>query len=62
MIDENYPRFMNLTQTRKFLGIGSPNTIYSLIENNGLPVIYMGSLRRVDQVALNEWLQENTAK
>lgn len=61
MIDEKFPRFMNMTQTAKLLGI-SINTFYKLEEEQKLPVIQMGTLKRIDQVELNEWLQEKTVK
>lgn len=62
MTNEQFPRFMNLTQTRKYLNVGSMNTVYKLVEEQGLPIIKMGTLKRVDQVALNKWLQEKTVK
>lgn len=62
MTNEQFPRFMNLTQTRKYLNVGSMNTVYKLAEDQGLPIIKMGTLKRVDQVALNKWLQSKTVK
>lgn len=55
------PRFMNYGQALKFFNIGSYNTLYKFIEM-GLPVVKVGTLKRIDQQAAEKWFEERTIK
>ncbi|MFT8425742.1 MAG: DNA-binding protein [Liquorilactobacillus sp.] len=55
------PRFMNYGQALKFFNIGSYNTLYQFIED-GLPIVKLGNVKRVDQKAAEEWLAQHTVK
>lgn len=43
----------------KYLHIGSVNTVYKMIAD-GLPVITIGRLKRIDREALDEYLASKT--
>ncbi|KRL99769.1 hypothetical protein [Liquorilactobacillus satsumensis] len=55
------PRFMNYSQALKFFNIGSYNTLYKFIEV-GLPVVKVGTLKRIDQQAAEEWFAQHIVK
>ncbi|EJF00204.1 hypothetical protein [Liquorilactobacillus mali] len=55
------PRFMNYGQALKFFNIGSYNTLYKFIEM-GLPVVKVGTLKRIDQQVAEEWFEKQTIK
>lgn len=61
-MNTDFPRYMNFKQALKFFNIGSYNTLYGFIDNEGLPVIKVGNVKRIDQQAAVEWLKEKTVK
>ncbi|HIZ95711.1 MAG TPA: helix-turn-helix domain-containing protein [Candidatus Ligilactobacillus excrementavium] len=61
-MNADFPRYMNFKQALKFFNIGSYNTLYGFIDNEGLPVIKVGNVKRIDQQAAIEWLQSKTVK
>ncbi|MCI1921767.1 MAG: helix-turn-helix domain-containing protein [Liquorilactobacillus nagelii] len=60
-MDDKFPRFMNQSQASKMLGI-SINTFYKLVDEQHLPIIKLGTFKRVDQVQLLKWLDTHTVK
>ncbi|MFT9050047.1 helix-turn-helix domain-containing protein [Liquorilactobacillus nagelii] len=60
-MNDKFPRFMNQSQTAKMLGI-SINTFYKLVNKEQLPIIKLGTLKRIDQVQLLKWLDTHTVK
>lgn len=61
-MNKDYPRFMNFKQALKFFNIGSYNTLYQFIDDEGLPVIKIGNVKRIDQEAAIQWLESKTIK
>lgn len=62
MKNEVFPRYMNFKQALKFFNIGSYNTLYGFIDNEGLPVIKVGNVKRIDREAAANWLDSKTVK
>lgn len=48
-------RYLTYRQVMEYLHIGSVNTVYKMIAD-GLPVITIGRLKRIDREALDEYL------
>ncbi|MCP9313845.1 helix-turn-helix domain-containing protein [Liquorilactobacillus satsumensis] len=51
--------YLTYKQVMEYLHIGSINTVYKMIAD-GLPVIAIGSLKRIDRKALDEYLATKT--
>ncbi|WP_204122110.1 MULTISPECIES: helix-turn-helix domain-containing protein [Levilactobacillus] len=56
---ENETHILSLKQTMDYMGIKSYNTLYRMIDN-GLPVIHVGNVKRVDRDKLDEFLAKST--
>lgn len=52
-------KYLSLNQAMEYMGIKSYNTLYRMIDN-GLPVIHVGNLKRIDRDKLDEFLAKNT--
>lgn len=52
-------KYLTYQETMEYLHIGSVNTIYKMIAD-GLPVIAIGRLKRIDRKALDEYLASKT--
>lgn len=50
---------LSLKQTMDYLGIKSYNTLYRMIDN-GLPVIEVGKVKRIDRDKLDAFLSDKT--
>lgn len=52
-------KYLSLNQAMDYMGIKSYNTLYRMIDN-GLPVIHVGNLKRIDRDKLDEFLAQST--
>jgi hypothetical protein len=61
MAKKQNQRFLTFQQLMDELQIGSINTVYKM-QKNGLPVISIGRLKRVDRRDLEKFLESHTVK
>lgn len=54
-MENDLPRYMTFKQAMQYLNIKSYNTLYKLIDN-GLPIIFIDGIKRVDQQAVDTYL------
>lgn len=52
-------RYLTYRQVMDYLHVGSVNTVYKMIAD-GLPVITIGRLKRIDRVELEKYLATKT--
>jgi excisionase family DNA binding protein len=53
------PQLLSIPEVARSLSIGRTK-VYSLIRDEGLPSVKVGSMTRVSVVDLNRWIQERT--
>ncbi|ATU70642.1 helix-turn-helix domain-containing protein [Levilactobacillus brevis] len=52
-------KYLSYKQAMKYLGVKSYNTLYRMIDN-GLPVIEVGKVKRIDRDKLDAFLSDKT--
>lgn len=54
-------RYLNYGQSMKYMGIHSYTTLNKMI-SNGLPIIKIGGVKRIDKEQLDKYLKSKTIK
>ncbi len=55
------PQLLSIPEVARSLSIGRTK-VYSLIKDEGLPSVKVGSMMRVSVVDLQQWVQEHTQR
>jgi excisionase family DNA binding protein len=60
-VDPSQVQLLDIPEVARRLSIGR-TTVYSLINQGGLPTVKIGSATRIPLVSLRDWIEKNTTK